>query len=92
MILIIAVLAIFFVWETVLSVVPWNVPPWLQPVLVYGAALAFCWPDWRLAMAVSGGVALLHVFLTRERPNVVRPKPVTELQRPTRTPRVPDLP
>lgn len=88
MMIIIAVLAIFFVWETVLSVLPWTVPAWLQPLLVYAAALAYCWPHWRLALAVSGGVALLHVLVRDHGP--ARSKPITELQR-ART-RVPTLP
>lgn len=91
MILVVTVLAVFFAWETALSVVPWTIPAWLQPVLVYGAALALAWPDWRLALAASGGVALLHILTVRERPAPI-PKAVTELQRPTRTSRLPNLP
>jgi hydrogenase/urease accessory protein HupE len=61
--LLVASLAIFAVWEFVLVAVPWTIPAWLQPVLVFGAALAFCWPDWRIALAVAGAVGLLHVLV-----------------------------
>lgn len=88
--LLLGALAVFFVWESLYAAVPWTIPAWLQPVVVYGAALAFCWPDWRIALAVAGAVGLLHV-LTRiggggasGAPQVVR--------RPGRAPRVPNLP
>jgi hypothetical protein len=85
-----AALAVFFVWETVVSVAPWTIWPWLQPVLVYGAALAYAWPDWRLALATSGGVALLHLLsISRGGPSRGSAQMV---QRPGRAPRVPNLP
>lgn len=88
--LLLAVLAIFFVWETALSVAPWTIPAWLQPVLVYGAALAYAWPDWRFALAVAGAVALLHIVaVSRGGPSGGAPQMV---QRPGRAPRVPNLP
>lgn len=82
-------LAVFFVWEALYTAVPWTIPPWLQPVLVYGAALSLSWPDWRIALAVSGAVGLLHVTTrlgggTSGAPKVMR--------RPGRAPRVPTLP
>ena len=85
MTLILASLAVFFVWEFVLSAYPWSIWPWLQPLLVLGGALGFCWPDWRLALAVAGAVYLLHVAVRRAtdspEPQVVR--------RPTRIPTLP---
>lgn len=63
MTLLIAILAVFGIWEFLLVAIPWTLPPWLQSVVVYGISLAFCWPDWRLAAAVCGGVGLCHVFL-----------------------------
>lgn len=87
MILLLAILAVFFIWETVLSVVPWTIPYWLQPVLVYGAALAYVWSDWRLALAVAGAVGLLHVLAIGK--NVGQ---VTAIRRPGRSPRIPYLP
>lgn len=88
MILLLSTLAIFFVWETALSVVPWTIPAWLQPVLVYGATLAFVWPDWRLALAVSGAVALLHILVVNRDSS---PGPQV-LRRPRGNTRLPNLP
>jgi hypothetical protein len=86
--LLIAVLAVFFIWGTVLSVVPWAIPGWLQPLLVYGAALLFVWPLWHFALAVAGGVGLLHVLSGlssgSSKPQMIR--------RPGRGPRIPRLP
>jgi len=59
--LIIASLAVFWAWETLLVVVPWTIPAWLQPFIVLAGALGFCWPDWRVAAAAAGAVGLLHV-------------------------------
>jgi hypothetical protein len=89
--LILATLAVFFIWETVMSVAPWTIPHWLQPVLVYGAALAYTWPDWRLALAVAGAVGLLHVLIVDRRVTTSR-GPVQQVQRPGRAPRIPTLP
>ena len=89
MALLLSCLAVFFAWEFVLVAVPWTIPPWLQPVLVYGAALAYVWPDWRFALAVGGGVGVLHV-LTRSQAGGGRSPQV--VRRPGRQPRVPDLP
>lgn len=91
MTLLLATLAIFFAWETVLSVVPWTIPPVIQPVLVYGAALAFSWPDWRFALSVAGAVALLHT-VTVLRGGTGPQGPTQMVRRPGRAPRVPNLP
>ena len=82
-------LAVFFVWEFVLEAVPWTIPPWLQPLLVFGAALGLSWPDWRTALAVGGGVALLHVWVRGRSEPDLPPTPVT---RKTAKVSVPDLP
>jgi hypothetical protein len=87
--LLLSTLAIFFVWETVLSVVPWTIPAWLQPVLVYGATLAYVWPDWRLALAVAGAVALLHILTVSRGAASGTPQ---VLRRPRGTSRLPNLP
>lgn len=90
MTLLLATLAIFFAWETVLSVVPWTIPQVIQPVLVYGAALAYSWPDWRFALSVAGAVALLHTLaVLRGGSSGGAPQMI---QRPGRAPRVPNLP
>jgi hypothetical protein len=87
--LLLATLAIFFAWETALSVVPWTIPAWLQPVLVYGATLAFVWPDWRLAMSVAGAVALLHILVVnRDASSSASPA----IRRPRGGSRLPELP
>ena len=62
--LILASLATFGIWESVNSVSPWSIPSWLHPVAVYGIALFFTRPDWELAFAVVGAVAILHVITT----------------------------
>jgi hypothetical protein len=59
-----ASLATFGIWESVNSVSPWTIPSWLHPVAVYGIALFFTYPDWRIAFAVMGSVAILHVVTT----------------------------
>lgn len=86
--LLIATLAVFGIWEFLLVVVPWTIPPWLQPILVYAAALAFCWPDWRLALAVMGGVGICHV-LVRNVGGTAMPAPSQVVQRPSRLPKLP---
>lgn len=86
--LVVLVMGVFFVWEFALEAVPLTLPPWLQPLLVFGAALALSWPDWKTALAVGGGVALLHVWV-RGRQDA--PLPPTPLTRKT-VQRVPDLP
>lgn len=87
--LIIATLAIFGIWESVLSVVPWTIPPWLQPLLVGTAAVLWCWPDWRTGLAVLGAVGLLHVYM-RSIGGVVSTPQQVAVRRPTS--RMPDLP
>lgn len=82
--LILASLGVFFGWEFFLSAFPWPIPPWLQPVLVYAGSLAFCWPDWRLAMAVSGVVYLLHVAV-----RTVQESATPQVVRRTRIPTLP---
>ena len=89
MTLLLSTLAIFFVWETALSVVPWTIPAWLQPVLVYGATVAFVWPDWRLAMAVAGAVAIIHILVVNRDSSHGTPQ---VLRRPRGNSRLPNLP
>lgn len=88
--LLIASLAVFWAWETVLVLVPWTIPPWLQPFIVLAASLAFCWPDWRVAGAAAGAVGLLHVAVR----GVIEPvAPAQAVRvRPGVGQRVPDLP
>lgn len=59
-VLLIAALAVFWGWETILSLSPWSIPPIIQPVIVFVAAFALVSPQWQMAAAVSGAVALLH--------------------------------
>lgn len=87
--LVIASLAVFWAWEAVLVVVPWTIPPWLQPLLVLAGAVAFCWPDWRVAMAAAGAVGLLHVAV---RGAVSAPQAQAIRLRSGVGSRVPDLP
>lgn len=89
MILLLSTLAIFFVWETALSVVPWTIPAWLQPVLVYGATVAFVWPDWRLALSVAGAVALLHTLVVNRDSSATTPHVI---RRPRGNSNLPNLP
>lgn len=89
--LIIAALAIFWAWETVLAVCPWTIPAWLQPLLVLAGATAFCWPDWRVAMAAAGAVGLLH-FMVREVGQPSLPPAAAVRLRPGIGNRVPNLP
>ena len=87
--LLIASLAVFWAWEAALVVVPWTIPPWLQPLLVLGASAAFSWPDWRVAMAASGAVGLLHVAVR----GTVSTVPTQAVRlRPGVGSRIPDLP
>lgn len=88
--LILLTLAVFGVWEFALVVVPWTIPPWLQPLLVYAGALALAWPDWRTALAVVGGVGLAHVWVRNLGHTPVVP-PQQVVRRP-RNNRMPDLP
>ena len=87
--LLILTLAVFGVWEAILSIVPWTIPPWLQPFIVTGIALGSTWPDLdpRLALAVMGAVGLLHVAVRAQsgaaEPQVVRTR---------REARIPTLP
>lgn len=60
-ILLITTLGVFWAWESFVDIFPWGVPTWISPVAVFLIALALAWPEWRLAMAVAGGVGLLHV-------------------------------
>lgn len=87
MTLILAALAVFFVWESTLSISPWTIWPWLQPFLVYAASLAFCWPDWRTALAAAGAVGILHTVLRLESGSATA---AVTVQRPRRG--VPPLP
>lgn len=57
-------LATFGLWESINSVSPWTIPAWLHPAAVYGIALFFTYPDWRIAFSVMGSVAILHVVTT----------------------------
>lgn len=75
--LILASLATFGIWESVNSVSPWSIPSWLHPAAVYGIALFFTWPDYRLAFAAMGVVAILHVVTT-----AVIPAPAPQLRGP----------
>lgn len=87
--LVMAALAVFFIWEFVLVAVPWTIPIVLQPVLVYAAALAYCWPDWRTALAVAGAVGVLHVLVTRPGATTGGTQGI---RRPPRQPSIPRLP
>lgn len=80
--LLLASLAVFFVWESAYSAIPWNIPAWLQPVLVYGVALCLLWPDWSVALSACGLVALLHVGVQRLVPTP--PSPASSAQALTR--------
>jgi hypothetical protein len=62
---------LFGVWESALVISPWTPPPWLQPVVVFGIALALSWPDWRVALAATGAVGLLHTMLRDPGPEPV---------------------
>jgi hypothetical protein len=60
-------LATFWAWETVLSVLPWEVPSYLQPftVLVLAAGALYV-PEVLLWAAASAGVVgLLHTAVRR---------------------------
>jgi hypothetical protein len=80
--LVLVVLGLFGIWESALVISPWTPPAWLQPVLVFGVGLLLSWPDWRVALAATGAVGLLHTLI-RE-----RDAPVTV----TRRSRIPNLP
>lgn len=80
--LVLVVLGLFGIWESALVISPWTPPAWAQPVLVFGIGLALSWPDWRVALAATGAVGLLHT-LVRE-----QVAPVTV----TRRSRIPNLP
>lgn len=64
--LLVLALAVLWVWEYLLILLPIAIPAWLRPVLVAGCAVAA--PHvavWVLqAAAVAGAVALLHRYLT----------------------------
>lgn len=88
--LLVAALAVFWAWETLLVLSPWTIPSWLQPFVVLVAALVFCWPDWRVAGAAAGAVGLLHVAV---RGVIEPPVPAQAVRvRPGVGSRVPDLP
>lgn len=88
--LLIAALAVFWAWETLLVVLPWTIPPWLQPFVVLAGAVLFCWPDWRVAGATAGAVGLLHVAV---RGVIEPPVPAQAVRvRPGVGQRVPNLP
>lgn len=80
---VVLVLGVFGIWGSALSVVPWTPPVWTHPLFVFGLSLALSWPDWRVALASTGAVGLLHTLvLGREQAPVVLP----------RRSRVPNLP
>jgi hypothetical protein len=84
--LLIASLAIFWAWETLTSLLPWYIPAWLHPAIVFAMSLGFVWPDWRTAMATAGAVALLHVLVRQAAP---APQAVRMATLRNRVPRLP---
>lgn len=64
--LLLTVLAVFFAWETLLSIVPSAVPGAVRPLMVAGLAYGSTYvPEpLLLAGAVAGAVGLLHVLVT----------------------------
>lgn len=85
---VLAVLAIFFVWEAVLAMSWWPIPAALQPPLCYLAAITYVWPDVRLALAVCGAVTILHILVV-QRESVTRAVPQIIRRRSSN---LPDLP
>lgn len=91
-----AALAVFAVWEYLMVLSPWRVPPVLQPLLVVGLGyLALLLDhDWLLPVAIAGAVAVLHRLVVSD------PAPAaTAIQLPRRSgrrtevgSRIPDLP
>lgn len=60
--------ATFITWEFVLTILPVQVHPRLQPIIVAGAAYGMTYVPhvYLLAVAAAGGVALLHRWLVPE--------------------------
>ena len=52
-------LGVFWAWTVVLQVLPWEIPDVLKPPAVFGIAFALVYPDWQLAAAIAGGVAVI---------------------------------
>jgi len=72
---VILVLGVFGALESVLTISPWTPPTWTRPLLVYGLALLLAWPDWRVSLACTGAVGLLHTLaLGRDVPPMVLPR------------------
>lgn len=72
---VVLVLGVFGAWESALTISPWTPPTWSQPLLVFAVSLALSWPDWRVALACTGAVGLLHTLaLGREVPPMVLPR------------------
>jgi hypothetical protein len=66
--LVLGALAVFAVWEYLLDISPWWVPPVLQPLLVGGLGyLAAILPaSIVLPVAIAGAVLILHTAARRE--------------------------
>lgn len=60
--LVLGTLAVTWAWEA-LRMLPWGLPSFLWPFIVLALALAFCWPDWHTAMAVSGAAGIVHTLI-----------------------------
>lgn len=72
-------LAVFVVWEALITLLPVGVPAWLQPALVAGCVVGaqHLPPNLVNVLAVVGGVALCHAVVqaARPAPTVVRRRP-----------------
>jgi len=64
--LLITSFATFGVWEFLIVAIPWirTTPAWIQPLLVLAISGAISYPDWRVALASMGCVAILHVLVS----------------------------
>lgn len=72
---VILVLGVFGTYESLLTLLPWTPPTWTHPLLILAMGLSLAWPDWRVALACTGAVGLLHTLaLGREVPPMVLPR------------------
>lgn len=87
--LLVGTLAVTWAWEvlrTVDGLLPWSLPSWLLPLLVFFVGLAFCWPDWHLAAACAGAAGIIRACL---RPVLDGDSEAVEVRRPGRIPPLP---
>lgn len=94
-------LAAFWAWETFLTVIPWDLPAWLLPVLVLvptGLIVTYASDTVLLVLAGAGAVGVLHTWVRDSSgANPIALRPGRGSQEPTVLPRgagsrLPDLP